>query len=339
MKNVKYQVFISSTYSDLIEERRKALDILLSADCIPAGMEAFVATDNEQFEVIKKVIDLCDYYVLIIGKRYGSVSPDTGMSYTEMEYEYALSKNIPVLVFAIDESVILSEDKIESDPDNIVKLNHFRNKAMKNRLATVWKTDEELIGRLAVSIMKAVSEIKRPGWQRAVDYDEASLRREIMDLQTEKQKLLNEIQEKQTQIDSYSKSNDLAFEDYLVHFEYTYYDYGSNVKHYRKQDILLIDVFRVISVQMLNVMITEKSIVNAISTNIFKTNRTVHFDDPQIIKIILNQLTELGLIYSIWRDNKSDLFWGLTEKGIRKRNELVLVKNTPNSNKDDENNE
>ena len=42
------------------------------SDCIPAGMEAFVAADIEQFEVIKKVIDLCDYYVLIIGKRYGS---------------------------------------------------------------------------------------------------------------------------------------------------------------------------------------------------------------------------------------------------------------------------
>jgi len=64
MADKKYQVFVSSTYSDLIEERRKSLDILLMADCIPAGMEAFVATDNEQFEVIKRVIDLCDYYVL-----------------------------------------------------------------------------------------------------------------------------------------------------------------------------------------------------------------------------------------------------------------------------------
>lgn len=61
----KYQVFISSTYKDLIEERKKVLNILLMADCIPAGMEAFVATDLAQFEVIKKVIDLCDYYVLI----------------------------------------------------------------------------------------------------------------------------------------------------------------------------------------------------------------------------------------------------------------------------------
>jgi len=54
MSDKKYQVFISSTYSDLIDERRKVLDILLMADCIPAGMEAFVATDIEQFEVIKK---------------------------------------------------------------------------------------------------------------------------------------------------------------------------------------------------------------------------------------------------------------------------------------------
>ena len=63
MKNTKYQVFISSTYSDLSIERKQVLDILLMADCIPAGMESFVATDEEQFNVIKKVIDLCDYYI------------------------------------------------------------------------------------------------------------------------------------------------------------------------------------------------------------------------------------------------------------------------------------
>ena len=84
----KYQVFISSTYTDLIEERKKMQEILLMADCIPAGMEAFVATNDEQFNVIKKVIDLCDYYVLIIGGRYGSVNEKTGLSYTEMEYDY-----------------------------------------------------------------------------------------------------------------------------------------------------------------------------------------------------------------------------------------------------------
>ena len=102
MDNIKYQVFISSTYSDLAKERKQVLDILLMADCIPAGMENFVATDDEQFNVIKKVIDFCDYYILILGRRYGSVNEKTGISYTEMEYNYAIDKGIPVLVFALD---------------------------------------------------------------------------------------------------------------------------------------------------------------------------------------------------------------------------------------------
>jgi hypothetical protein len=180
MSDKKYQVFISSTYSDLIDERRKVLDILLMADCIPAGMEAFVATDIEQFEVIKKVIDLCDYYILIIGKRYGSVNPNTGISYTEMEYEYAKSKDIPVLVFAINDSINLPDDKQDKDQKMIESLNKFREKAMSNRLATIWKTSDELTGALAISIMRAKVEISRPGWQRVLPSYHAIIFSEIV---------------------------------------------------------------------------------------------------------------------------------------------------------------
>lgn len=73
----KYQIFISSTYKDLIEEREEAVKAILLMDNIPSGMEMFSALDNEQFEVIKKVIDLCDYYVLIIGKKYGTINKKT----------------------------------------------------------------------------------------------------------------------------------------------------------------------------------------------------------------------------------------------------------------------
>lgn len=71
--NKRFQVFLSSTYSDLKEERQKVMQTLMSMDCIPAGMELFPAMDEEQFEFIKKVIDDCDYYILIIGARYGSI--------------------------------------------------------------------------------------------------------------------------------------------------------------------------------------------------------------------------------------------------------------------------
>ena len=189
MQNRKYQVFISSTYSDLVEERKKVLDILLMADCIPAGMEAFVATDVEQFEVIKKVIDLCDYYILIIGQRYGSINQDTGISYTEMEYDYAIKNKIPVLVFVLDEQIVLPDDKKENEPDKVERLKAFRAKALTNRLCSIWKNTDELVGKVAVSIMTAKETIERPGWQRGTDFDEASLRRTIMKLQEENENL------------------------------------------------------------------------------------------------------------------------------------------------------
>jgi hypothetical protein len=67
-------------------------------DCIPAGMELFPAIDEEQFNFIKRIIDDCDYYILIIGGRYGTISDD-GISYTEKEYDYAISRQIPVMTF------------------------------------------------------------------------------------------------------------------------------------------------------------------------------------------------------------------------------------------------
>jgi len=324
MKEVKYQVFISSTYNDLIEERRKVLEILLMADCIPAGMESFVATDNEQFEVIKRVIDFCDYYILIIGKRYGSVSPESGKSYTEMEYDYAITQGIPVLVFAIDDSVKLPDDKIEQDPDKKKKLKSFREKAMTNRMATIWKTSSELTERLAISIMKAKQEIKRPGWQRAENYDEASLRREIMELQAKNCDLLNENAEKQRTIDSFKENSDLQFEECIIHFEYYYYAGSSRI--HRKIDIPLVDIFKVISLQLLDVSKTESSLEFSIKNSLIDNNKHIHFSDAQIIKVVLNQLQELGLIFSKWSSENKNLYWGITAKGKRLRNELTLIR-------------
>ncbi|HJV93592.1 MAG TPA: DUF4062 domain-containing protein, partial [Azonexus sp.] len=80
--NKRYQVFVSSTYADLKDERQSVIQALMEMDCIPAGMELFPAADEEQWLFIKKIIDDCDYYLLVIGGRYGSTTSD-GISYTE----------------------------------------------------------------------------------------------------------------------------------------------------------------------------------------------------------------------------------------------------------------
>lgn len=69
----KYQVFVSSTYQDLIDERKEVTQALLESNCIPTGMELFPASSRMQWEIIKSVIDDCDYYLLILAGRYGSL--------------------------------------------------------------------------------------------------------------------------------------------------------------------------------------------------------------------------------------------------------------------------
>ena len=64
----KYQIFISSTYTDLIEERKKVRDTILNMLHFPVGMEVFGAADEEQWEIIKDTIDSSDYYVHMTGK-------------------------------------------------------------------------------------------------------------------------------------------------------------------------------------------------------------------------------------------------------------------------------
>ena len=129
--NKKYQIFISSTYTDLIEERQAAVEAILKAGHIPAGMELFKA-GNEQLATIKKWIDESDIYLLIVGRRYGSIDQNTGLSYTEIEYKYAVDeKKMPAFAIILDNCIanqkitngLNSEDVYEYK--NVEKYNMF----------------------------------------------------------------------------------------------------------------------------------------------------------------------------------------------------------------------
>ena len=69
----KYQIFISSTYEDLKDERKKVQDTILRMYHFPIGMEMFSAGNVDQWKVIRETIDSSDYYILLVGHRYGSI--------------------------------------------------------------------------------------------------------------------------------------------------------------------------------------------------------------------------------------------------------------------------
>src|ERR1051326_2157854 len=135
----RYQVFVSSTYADLKEERQRVIQELMEMDCIPSGMELFPAADEEQLAFIKRVIDDCDYYLLIIGGRYGSISAD-GISYTEQEYDYAVSRGLKVIALRHENPDEIPLGKSEKDPELRERLQRFRDKVATGRLVKSWKT-------------------------------------------------------------------------------------------------------------------------------------------------------------------------------------------------------
>jgi hypothetical protein len=163
----RYQVFISSTFQDLQNARQEVSQALLRADCFPAGMELFPAVDEEQFEFIKTIIDQSDYYIIISAGRYGTVHQKTGLSYTEMEYDYAVKKGKPVIrLLHKDPFNELKGAFIEKTAKGRRALERFRKKLTKKSLVKFWDTAETLQLEVTLALREAQKGTPVLGWVR-----------------------------------------------------------------------------------------------------------------------------------------------------------------------------
>ncbi len=167
----RYQVFVSSTYTDLIEERKEVSQAILKCDCFPAGMELFPASNKKQWAIIKQVIDDSDFYLLIIAGRYGTLGIDDSgkkISYTEMEFDYALSTGKPIIVMLHRNPESLSAKFVEKNKNNIQRLDKFREKASNGRMVSFWENKDQLHSAVLNSLHKAMSDTPEAiGWIRA----------------------------------------------------------------------------------------------------------------------------------------------------------------------------
>jgi hypothetical protein len=126
----KLQVFVSSTYTDWMAERQAVVEAILRAGHIPAGMELFAAGDESQLETIRRWIDDSDVFMLILGGRYGSIETESGKSYVQLEYEYAIQKNKPLFAAVITDAYL--EEKVKADgPTAMEKLNGHSLKSFR----------------------------------------------------------------------------------------------------------------------------------------------------------------------------------------------------------------
>ena len=215
---VKHQVFVSSTYEDLREERQEVMHALLELDCIPSGMELFPAANEDQWTLIQSVIDECDYYILILGGRYGSVGAD-GVGYTEMEYRYALERNKPILSFLHKTPGKLPGDKIESTDAGKKKFRAFRELARK-KLCKTWTTPQDLGGVVSRGLVQLQRRHPAVGWVRGDLVPDQAAAQEILSLRKENDLLREQLQS--VRMTPPLESDGLVQGEEVIHVGFTY---------------------------------------------------------------------------------------------------------------------
>jgi len=184
MLKKRYQVFISSTFTDLKEQRRKVWETLIEFDYIVAGMEFFPPTNEQQFEYIKKEIEASDYYILIIAGRYGSLAPDEKVSFTEKEFDFAKKLEIPILVFPIDDPTNVSVKDTDQDLEKHELLILFRQKACSARIVSKWDSTDKLCLNIVKGLQHAIEAYPRAGWIPAIFQPNADLIAQNSELRT-----------------------------------------------------------------------------------------------------------------------------------------------------------
>ncbi|PLX60243.1 DUF4062 domain-containing protein [Sedimenticola selenatireducens] len=330
----RYQVFISSTYADLKEERKHVIQTVMELDCIPAGMELFPAADEEQFEFIKRVIDDCDYYLLIIGGRYGSTTEE-GISYTEKEYDYAVTQGLKVIALLHENPDDIPLGKSEKDPALRERLQQFRDKVAADRLVKFWKSAEELPGLVSLSLSKTIKMFPAVGWIRADRVASEEILEEINDLRKQNTKLSIAISE--LSAEPQQEVSNLAGMDELFEVHGRYNKEGYGMRDWEVKATWR-EIFGLISPYLVKHP-NEEYVKSILASALFKKSiyygRSENLND-QDFQTVSVQLKALGLVnmnYSKTVQGGMALFWSATPAGERLMLDIRTIRsaNIPNA--------
>jgi hypothetical protein len=168
----KMQVFVSSTYEDMKNERQAAVMAILDAGHIPAGMELFAANNKTQWKTIEKWIEESDVFLLILGRRYGTIEETTGMSYIELEFDHAVKIEKPFFSVVISDKA--RDDKARNDglkvveQDNTEKMKKFRKKVC-GKMVNFYTDEKDIALAIHKSLSNYANDNKIGGWIRNSD--------------------------------------------------------------------------------------------------------------------------------------------------------------------------
>jgi hypothetical protein len=166
MPRIAPLIFVSSTRADLAEYRLAVQRSFPALDVLYRGMEFFGARPSAAHEIVIQELLECDLYLGILAHRYGSTDPDSGLSFTQLEYQNAVEAGIPTMLFLIDPKQPMQQESIESDEDRR-KLARFKAEVSKRIVPEIFTTPEDLVGKVSRSLQRWVDERKKH-WEQSL---------------------------------------------------------------------------------------------------------------------------------------------------------------------------
>ncbi|MDA8134957.1 MAG: DUF4062 domain-containing protein [Desulfobacteraceae bacterium] len=170
--NRRYQIFISSTFKDLQEERKQAVEVIFEMGHIPIALERFSPANESDLQVIKKVIADCQIYILILGHKYGEIVPNESISYTELEYNIAEENGLTILTFMLEmedveelrKSLDALKEKDLREYNNYERYLSFRKRIRQFR--RMWKKHDQFKYLVALALHENLEKCDKPGFVR-----------------------------------------------------------------------------------------------------------------------------------------------------------------------------
>lgn len=311
------------------------MQAIMEMDCIPAGMELFPAADDEQWEFIKKIIDDCDYYILILGNRYGSLSGE-GISFTEKEFDYAISRSIKVLAFVHEEPDALAVSKSDIDPSLRSKLATFRTRVCSGRIVKFWRAASELPGLVALSLAKTIKAYPAVGWARASTVGNPELLSDLNSLRKENDLLRGRVALLEENARPAVSNIATLDEQVTIRVRWTEHEsYGAR-KREHQVTMTWASLFAAIA-PIIQEHPADTTVMTQLGRMLYRistgTDRSVSIvqDDFLTIRVQFEALGLIDATYSQTVSGGAGFFWNLTEQGQKLMLELRTIKSAQKS--------
>jgi hypothetical protein len=138
----RLDIFISSTSRDLPTHRKEAMDACLRMGMFPIMMEHLPASDVDAMQVSLRMVDDAEIYLGIFASRYGYIPQGQKISITEMEYNRAVSRGIPRLIFMIHGEHEKFFEEIESER-GVLQLDALKERLKQEKIVNFFRSPED----------------------------------------------------------------------------------------------------------------------------------------------------------------------------------------------------